>query len=191
MKTYSEIRERLRQNAYYLIVFVISIIATTFLPMVGSTVDIAQQLPTNAWEWVTFIFIRCTTGALNVSIFASFIAQARVNISDNENYKKANDIMNKIKKKREVKPRSPKRFIGSQWAWKGTTLLLASISATFVLTSIILTFDYMQLIVYLFVISLGVVFGYMTMRRNEVYRTTEYLEYAEMIQQEELEEKNV
>lgn len=182
----NELVARLKQNAYYIIIFIVSVLAITFLPMIGSTVDITQNLPTTEWEWLVFIFIRCTTGALNVCIFASFLQQAKVNVKDDPNYQEANRILNQLKKKREVVPRSPKKFIGMQWGRKGSILLVSSISATFVLSNIILTFDYIQVLVYIFVIAIGIVFGYMTMKRNEIYRTTEYLEYALFKQAEEL-----
>lgn len=48
-----------------------------------------------------------------------------------------------------------------------------------VLAEAILKFDLVQFLVYLFTIGLGVVFGYLTMRKHESYWITEYPAYAD------------
>ena len=47
---------------------------------------------------------------MNFIIFDSFVKQARINIKDDENFKKANEILAKNKPK-EYKPKSEKKYL--------------------------------------------------------------------------------
>ena len=181
---------KIRDFAYYLIILIISILATCFLPMIGSEVNVNYAPPTTAEEWTIFLAVRFIAGILNVMIFFCFTKQAEVNVKDNPNYIRANEILNKVKEKHPRKPKSPAKFKLFEWSSKATSLLISSILATFTLAGIILRFDITQFLCYIFVIVLGIFFGYFTMRKHETYWTQEYLEYAIMVQKQE-EENNV
>lgn len=181
--------DRIRNFAYYLIILIVSILATCFLPMISSEINVEYTPPQNTDEWMVFFSVRGIIGVLNVIIFYCFTKQAEVNIKDNENYKRANEILNRVKHKHTRKPKSPAMFKAIQWSTKATTLLISSVAATFTLAGILLRFELEQLLVYLFVIFLGVLFGYITMRNHEYYWTHEYYEYALLVEQQEKEKE--
>lgn len=174
---------------YYLIIVVVSLLATCFLPFIGSKVNVDYTPPQSQGEWIIFWTTRAIISVLNVIIFYCFTKQAEVNVKEDENYKKACEIVRRIREKKPRNPRSPIKFKAIQWSTKATTLALSSVLATFTLTGIVLQFDIVQLLVFGFVIMLGIVFGIFTMKNNEYYWTHEFLEYAIMLEKNE-EDKN-
>lgn len=103
--------------------------------------------------------------------------QAKLNIKDNENYIKANEILGKMKYKQYI-PRGPERWNRQQYTSKGVSIFLGTAFSTIALTNAILTYDYISLIAYLLVLVTGVIFGILQMKSAEIYWTTEYYQYA-------------
>ena len=71
-----------------------------------------------------------------------------------------------------------------------STILLTSLLSTVVLGQAILTFDLATFLSYLFTIFLAIVFGYITMRNNEDYWTTEFPAYVDYIEENKEVEEN-
>lgn len=109
--------------------------------------------------------------------------QAKVNVKDNENYKKARNILMKQKEK-EVLPKSPNKWNSQQYIKKGSTIFITTGLSTIALTQAILTFDYVSMLTYLFTIIMGLIFGILQMKTAEEYWTDEYLQYALMKERE-------
>ena len=187
--TRDQIRERVHSYAYYFIIGIASLFALVFLPMVGSEVGIGFNVPDTKAGWIVWITTRIIVAALNVLIFFSFKQQARVNVVNDANYIKANEILSKVKV-REYHPRSPKKYNGGAYAKKGTTIFVTSAFATVALTQAIMSFDYVTLLTYLFTIVMGLVFGLITMLNDEEYWTHEYLDYANSILKEKTDDNN-
>lgn len=191
MKQESPIAIKLRQNLYYVLIAVASFAALTFLPLLGtgSDVDPRWDLPTSKKAWIVFITLRLIISFLNVFIYASFINQGKLNVSDNENYKKANDLLKKISKAKGYNPRSPFRFEAKEYGWKGVTVFASTGAALVALEQALLNFSYKALLVYASTIAMAIFFGIFEMKKVELYWTVEYLDYAEreveLMEQEE------
>lgn len=171
------VMDKIKQYTYYIIIGVISLFALIFLPMVGSEIGLGWNLPTTAVGWTVYIVIRVLIAALNILIFHCFVCQAKVNVQDNTQYKAANEILGRIKVKEYV-PRSPRAYLVEQYSLKGTTIFLSSLVAGIALTQAVLTFDYVACLTYLFTIVMGIIFGILQMKKDELYWTTEYYDYA-------------
>lgn len=172
----NRLKEQLTQYTYYIIIAVISILSLVFLPMLGSTVGLEWNYP-NTWAgklvfWVT----KGLVALVNVLLFYSFRQQAKVNVQDNPLYQAAYKMLLNDAAKRA--PRSPKRYLSRSYLTKGGSIAIGSVVSTLALTQAILTFDYVSLFTYLFTIVMGVVFGVLQMKSDEIYWTTEYYEYA-------------
>lgn len=172
---------KLRQNIYYFLIAVASFAALTFLPLLGTGSDVSARwdLPTSRRAWVVFITLRSIISFLNVFIYASFINQGKLNVKDNENYKKANDLLKVIKKGRGYVPRSPLKFNAKQYGWKGVTVFGSTAFAMVALDQALLNFSYKALIVYASTVAMAIFFGIFEMKKVEIYWTEEYLDYAE------------
>ena len=116
-------------------------------------------------------------------IFDAFIKQAKINIKDNKNFIEANTILETHKPKGYV-PRSPKVFLGHLYRRKGTKVFINSALAVVSLGQALLTFDFASFISYLLTIIMGCVFGFLTMKNNEIYWTSEYLDYAKKVKED-------
>ena len=103
-----QIKLGMRMYLYYGLVFILSICMLVFLPMIGSVGDIGYNLPSTTTGWIVFIISKTCVAVINVLIFHCFICQAKLNVQDNEKFKKANEIIGKCK--REVKARSHKQI---------------------------------------------------------------------------------
>lgn len=173
--------EKIRDLSYYFLIAVVSLVSVVFLPLLSSSLNGELEIPNTPMEWAIWITSKVAICIVNMLIFYAFVQQAKVNVRKDQNYCKANEIMQKIKERKDLIPRSPNKYNTSQWLSKGTSLLISSLISTVVLTEAILRFDLAQFLAYLFTLFMGIVFGYLTMRKNEDYWTSEYLAYAEYV----------
>ncbi len=169
--------DKIKQYLYYFIIGIISLISLLFLPMLGTSVGLAWNIPDTVVGWIVWIVTKLIVAIINILIFHCFMCQAKINIKDNENYKKARDILIHEKVK-EILPKSPHRWNIEQYGKKGITIFLASALSTVALTQALLTFDWVSMLTYLFTIIMGLIFGILQMKTAEEYWTNEYLEYA-------------
>lgn len=169
--------DKIKQSLYYIIIGVVSFIALVFLPMIGSTIGLGWNIPDTVVGWIVWVGSKLIVSTLNVLIFHCFMCQAKINIKDNENYKKAREILTDVNLK-EIKPRSPGKWKAEQYGKKGVTIFITSSLAVVALTQAVLTFDYISMLTYLFTIIMGLIFGVLQMKTAEEYWTREYYEYA-------------
>lgn len=170
--------EKFTSIAYYLIIGLISLLATTFLPMLSSQMGLEWNLPNTSVGWAIYVITKLIVAAINMMLFYCFMEQAKVNVKDNANYKRANEILSKYWDYKKLKPRSPKKWEASQYLTKGTSIFIVTVLSAIGLSQAILTFDMPSFLTYAFTIVMGLVFGYMQMRKAESYWVNEYLEYA-------------
>lgn len=178
--------EKIRQYIYYFIIGIISLIALTFLPMIGSVIGMGWNVPTTTVGWVVWAAVKLIVAVINILIFHSFMCQAKINIKDNEKYKEAMLILSKAKK--EHRPRSPRKWNAEQYGKKGVTIFVTSALATVALTQAILSFDWVSMLTYLFTIIMGLIFGVMQMKSAENYWTEEFWQYAQIVRDTQMEE---
>ena len=182
-----ELSAKINNSIYYIIVFIISLLVVMFIPFIGSTVGIGLNLPTDTAGWIVWGTTKGIVSVLNVVLFDCFIKQARINVRDDVNYKKANEILGRITNKHEYKPKSPTRWMSQQYLTKGTTIFVSTALSTVALSQAILTFDWLSMLTYLFAVIMGVIFGILQMKKTELYWTQEYYEYAVMKEKEDKE----
>lgn len=175
--------DKVKQYLNYVIIGIVSLIALVFLPMLGSTVGLNWNIPNTLVGWIVWIAVKLIVATLNVLIFHCFMQQAKVNVKDNENYKRARDILINQKEK-EVLPKSPHKWNVEQYGKKGSTIFITTGLSTIALTQAILSFDYVSMLTYLFTIVMGLIFGILQMKTAEEYWTDEYLQYALMKERE-------
>lgn len=170
--------QKTKQYGNYIVIGFVSILAVIFLPFIGSKFTGDFDWPKNWLDWIVFIFSRVVVAGINIIIFHSFLAQAKINIKDNKNYMRANEIMAKLNDESKLRARSPRRYFGMVWSRKGTTIFITSVLSSFVIAEAILNFDLNLFLSYSFTILMGCIFGYMQMNAAEEYWTSEYLAYA-------------
>lgn len=181
--------DRVRQNLYYVIIAVLSIVVLVFLPMLSSSVGLGWNIPNTTAGWIVWILMKVIVATLNVLIFHSFMEQGKLNINDHPDYIKAREILQGVHVK-SAEPRSPKKYKGQQYGKKGVTIFFSTALATAALTQALLAYNWVEMLTYLFTIIMGIVFGVMQMKSAEEYWTEEYLNYALMKQKQwEQEEK--
>ena len=171
-------RIKLKQYTYYIIIAVISLLSLIIIPLIGTDLpDIKAAFPSDAIGWCLYIGERILVIIMNFIIFDSFVKQARINIKDDDNFKKANEILAKNKPK-EYRPKSEKKYLSEIYLKKGTSLVITSVMSLFVIGTAILNYDYMLLIATTFSVISCIVFGILTMKKVELYYTGEYYDYA-------------
>lgn len=174
-----ETYEKLTNIAYYLIIAFVSLLSVVFLPMVNSSLQGGVVWPTTPMAWAIWIASRAAIALLNIIIFYCFTQQAVVNIKKELEYIRANELMQKLSSSKGLLPRSPHSFLIKEWLTKGTFIFLGSLASVIVLAEAVLSFDLTQFLSYIFTICLGVITGYLTMRKHESYWVTEYPAYAD------------
>lgn len=183
-----KIVDRLKLNLYYIIIGIISFISLVFLPMVGTQMGLAWNVPNTTIGWIVWIVLKLVIATINILIFHSFMQQAKLNVKDNQKYQEALEILGRVKQKNYI-PRDPKKWTRQQYTAKGTSLFVTTALTTIAFTQAILTFDWLALIVYLFTIIMGIIFGVIQMKIAEEYWTDEFWKYAKMIEAEENEKQ--
>lgn len=180
--------DKIKQKLYYFIIGFISLIALTFLPMLGSTVGLQWNVPNTFVGWIVWIATKLIIATINVLIFHSFMEQAKLNVKDNPKYIEAREILMQLDKKL-ILPRSPEVWNKKQYTHKATSVFISTALATIALTQAILAFDWVSMLSYLFTIIMGLIFGVMQMKTAEEYWTDEFWRYAIMIKEHYDEEK--
>lgn len=187
-------RIAVRQTMYYILIIVVSIIAMLVVPFFAGGVqgDFQLYFPKSTIGWIVYWIIRGGMAILNISIFALFKLQAKVNVKGEPNYIQAKELLHKVSGKMERKPRSPAQMEAKEWSTKGITIFFTSIVMGATLSALVLSFDLVTFLSCIITVIMGIIFGYCTMRQNEIYWTEEYLEYAQMkaLELAEQEEEN-
>lgn len=181
-ETQAKRRAAVKNVMYYVLIIIVSIMAMLVVPFFAGGVsgDFSLYFPKSTIGWIVYWIIRGGMAVLNICIFALFKAQAKVNVKKEPNYIKACEIMHRLSGKLEKKPRSPKKMEAQEWSRKGITIFVTSIVMGATLSALTLAFDLVTFLSCITTVIMGVIFGYCTMRTNEIYWTEEYLEYAEM-----------
>ncbi len=178
-----EFKQKVRQWVFYILIFGLSLVVLIVFPMMGVGNDAPHfNFPTTVAGWIEFISIRLGVSAINVFIYVCFIQQGKLNVCDNENYKEANEILNKTKVK-ELKPMSPMKFQAKQYGSKSISIILGS-SIALVAFPPIIAYDWKMALMYLLTISVSIVFGVYQMKVTEAYWSEEYLRWAKLKQEE-------
>ena len=104
-------------------------------------------------------------------------------IKDDKKYIEANEILTvEDRKRKDYIPRSPKQFFRKEYGTKGITIFITSLMAMFAFTQAIIKYDFVTLLTYLFTVIMGIVFGFIEMKKVEAFWTIEYYEYAVYVQ---------
>ncbi len=184
MNEQSSISEYLRLYMYYVVIFVVSVIALVFIPMVGLEAGLDLNLPDTHSGWIVWGITRALVSVINVMIFHSFMCQGKLNAKKTDSYKEAIELIGKTKTK-EFVPRSPLKFNASQYSTKGLSLFIGTLVSVVGISNAVLSFDWMSFLTYLIVIVMGVVFGVLSMATSEEYWTTEFKQYVIRLKSEE------
>lgn len=174
--THREFLEKIGQYSNYLIISICSVLAVFFFPFLGSTVGLELELPNTTAGWIVFVVTKLCVGALNLLIFHCFVAQAKINVRDNANFKQANQILQE--EEPQNKPLSPSAFFLREYSFKGVSVFVLSILSAFSLAQAVLTFDLIMMLTYVFTILGGVIAGFLEMKKVEDFWTYDYLNYA-------------
>lgn len=165
------------QYLYYFIIGIISFVALMFLPMLGTEVGLGWNIPNTTVGWVVWVAIRLAISVINILLFDCFRKQAKLNVRNNDRYVEACEILLRTRDKGK-KPRSPGRYNAEIWGKKGTSIFISSLLATVALTQALLMYDWISMLTYLFTITMGIVFGIIQMKNDEIYWTEEFYTYA-------------
>jgi uncharacterized membrane protein len=178
--------EKFMNVLYYIIIGLVSLLATVFIPMLSSEIGVEWVLPNTSVGWCIFVITKLTVAMVNILLFHCFMEQAKVNIKDNEKFIRANDILSSRREYKILSPRSPKKWNVSQYLTKGTSIFFMSVLSAVGLSQAIITFDLVSFLTYLFTIIMGIVFGVLQMKKAEYYWTNEYYEFALKIEKEDI-----
>ena len=181
-------KQNWRQYQNYIIIAILSFISVFFLPMLGSSLGIGFNIPNTIAGWIVWVLTKMCIVVVNILIFDQFVKQAKVNVRDNEQFKKAEEILNNIKEEaEELKP--AKEYIAALYRKKGITLAITTVLSIFGLTNAILSFDWVSMLTYIFTIVMALIFGWITMNEVEEVWTDKHYKYALKVQKENLEKE--
>lgn len=182
-----EIRTKLNDSAYFIIIGLISMLTVALPPLFMGCLssDIGLAFPKTAAGWILWSVLNVSTAIANICILVLFKLQAKKNSRNDENFKRANEILNKLAGQKEVFiPRSPARMNATDYSRKIVCITVSTLTSSVVLTSLILSFDWMTLLSCLVSIIVTLCISWVTMLNNEIYWTEEYILYAELKEKE-------
>ena len=180
-----KIRTTVNDYAYYAIIVIVSMMVAFVPPLVIGSLygDVGLFFPTTVSGWVLWALVNGSTSIGNVSILVMFKLQARKNCKNNDNYIKANEILARIARERDIfVPRSPRAMDAKEYITKGIFIVLGSVCSFIVISSIVIAFDMVTLISTGLSVLMSLCMSWCAMIKNEEYWCNEYLLYAEMIE---------
>lgn len=180
----SKIKAAIHDYAIYMIIIIVSAVVMFIPPLVGGALqgEISLFFPKSPSGWVLWAMTNGGASIGNASLLVLFKMQAKRNVRDNENFKKANEILDElIREKAVFIPRSPRKMNFSDYCSKTVFIVMSTLSSFMVISSIVIKFDVITLISTVVSTMIALCFSWVTMLNNEEYWTGEYLLYAEMI----------
>lgn len=162
----------------YIIIGIISLIALVFLPLLSSTAAIGFCFPTNAAGWILWIVTKLIVAVINVLIFHCFIMQGKDTAKPTPEYKLAQKILRVFNPAGKRILLSPEEWTSREYRKKGIFVVISSLLGAFSLTQAILSYDWVTMLTYLFVIIFGIIFGVLEQRKTFEVWSDGYLEYA-------------
>ena len=189
----NEIKMKMKNGIYYILTALLSIVSIIVFPMLdNSNLTFKDTYPTTATGWTLWIIERVLIIVMNLLILNNFVLQARRNIKDNDNYIQANKILDKYKPK-GYKPQSPSQYMSRMYLKKGGSLIITAAASLITIGEAAVNYNYLLLIATVVTIVFAIVFGVVAMHNTEMYWTTEYLDYAHMIEdnRNKIEEKEI
>ena len=181
------IRVKINDYAYFAIIGLISMLSVFIPPLFMGCLqsDIGLAFPKSMAGWILWFIMNGSVAIANVCLLVLFKLQAKKNARNDPNFKKANEIMNRMAGQKEVFiPRSPTRMNVTDYTKKVVCIIVATLTSSVTLTSLILSFDWLTLLSCLVSIIITLCISWITMLNNEIYWTEEYILYAEMIEKE-------
>lgn len=183
-KELTDIKLKLKQGVYYILVALLSITALIVFPMLdSSSLTFKNVFPSTPTGWAIWVIERTLIVVMNLLILTLFVKQARVNVKENENFKKANEILASFKPK-EYKPISPAQYYSKLYARKGIALAITTLASLIAIGDAIINYNYLLLIATAVTILFAIVFGVISMKDTELYLSTDFLSWAESIKKE-------
>lgn len=183
--------DKIKQWTNYIIIGVISFLALVFLPMIGSAATVGIILPTTFAGWTVWIVTKIIVATINILIFHCFIMEGKDRGKLTEEYKKAQELMKIVNPRIKRKLISPEEWTSREYKRKGIWVFLTSALSVFALSQAILSYDWISMLTYLFVIIFGIIFGVLEQKRVLEKWSFGYLEYAEWLIEEKAEAESV
>lgn len=181
--------DKFRLYKNYAIIGIISLFCLFFLPFTGSVVGMDFILPNTPAGWIVYIVNKIIVATVNFLILYCFVSQGKMNIKDHPNYIKAYNMLLENVEEDKYKPKSPKQHSFEVYGKKGVMIFITTIIGLVSLGQAVLTFDFVTMLTYFFVITTGIIFGVIQMGAEENYWTDEFLKYAIMITNERKKEQ--
>jgi len=185
-----EFKNTFKEISYYLIIGLISIIIVFVVPLISGALygDFGLYFPQTPEGWLIYWCIRGGSAAGNVALFVLFKQQAKTNVKKHPNYILARKILEKHIGEKEFIPRSPNKMNFQEYIIKGITVLITSLGASVTISALAISFDFITFLSCIVSTIIAICFGWVTMIKNELYWTEEYLEYAKYIDKQKQQE---
>lgn len=184
---FNEVKSKVNQYIWYVLIGVLSLVACVFLPMIGSEAPFGWNLPTDTLGWILYVASAIIVAGVNMTMFFGFLQQAKLNVKDDKNKVKADEILLELNLKHPMKikkPRSPKVWNAQNYGFKGVMTSIASFGSAMVFVKAAVCFDWIAFLTYFVTVVFGLVFGVISMQLAMQYWTQEYYEYAKLKEKE-------
>lgn len=180
----SKLQEFREKYIYYAVIVVLTLVAITFLPLIGldQQGQINFNAPASSMGWVIWGISKGCICAVNCLIFHFFILQGKDNVKDDPRYIEGMTKLNKYHA-REYRPVSPFTLERNAYLKKGSTVLLTSALSLFALPSLVLQFSLVSFLSVVFSMVMALAFGVMAMRETEKRWTDQLKEYVTYVEE--------
>ena len=167
---------------YYAVIVVLTLVAITFLPLIGldQQGQINFNAPATVMGWLIWGVSKGCICVVNCLIFHFFVLQGKDNIKDDSRFIDGLKRLNKYRIK-DHKPISPFTLERNAYLKKGGTVLLTTALSLFALPSLVLQFSLVSFLSVLFSMIMAIAFGIMAMRETEKRWTVQLQEYVDYI----------
>ena len=191
--TRAKIRKAIHDYSIHMIIVIVTSIVVFVPPLFAGCLqgDVSLFFPKNEAGWVLWILTNSASALGNLSLLVLFKMQAKRNVREDDNFKKANEILRNLWKEKEIFiPRSPKKMNAQEYIVKGVWITVMTLSSFLVISSVIISFDVVTLISTVLSATAALCLSWVTMLRNEEYWTDEFLLWAIMIDKKYREGEN-
>lgn len=174
-------KEKIKISDYtnYIIIGIACLIMGLIPPLLGTVTGLGIHFPTTSAGWLVWAVLHASNTISNCLIYYAFTTQGKENAKNTTSYNKAITLLSENNVFKEKILISPQEWEKRGWSKKILWLVIGTFASSVALTQAVLAFDVVRFISQIVILTFGLLFGLVQMKKTEEKYSSYYLEYAE------------
>lgn len=195
-------KDKIQEKINFIIIGLVTVVGMGIIPFLTQCMNyeneeefVKNAFPTNTFGWIAWAILRGMIILINMMLFVAFVNQGKLNVKNEKEFVEANTKWTEVQvyKGRKTGKKSkmyltPSQHYATIYFKKGLFVSLATFASLFTITYLVLYWDFVTFLSITITIVLCIVFGILTMLKEQAYWTNDFpiradIEYRKMIEE--------